>query len=546
MTKTNRTATKPASFLTYASGKRFLLHTGCGVELGDRVTFSVIRGVDKATGKPFTFVKFIKSPAGHKVGMRGNRLLIQTGRHGIPGLANATITYRPEFGGWLVEDGQQPTANANAYTPITKPVANNKSAATKAKRPNNPQGQEPAGGSVIITLSADEARLIRDGLVNLPQDAIVTGLIGRLGAGTEVNDVANHTQENSCSPQDGTPSVETTDFVGVGIKAANNDCALVLNGESSAVLATYPDNHFDSVITDNPYLIGFLAREWDAATTDLTPVFRACFRVLKPGGYLIGFSLPRTQHRVATMIENAGFEIRDTMAWLFAQGFPKGDNLKPGHEAIILARKPFKGSVKQNMKKWGVGVLNIDACRIAFAEDEQGLSQKSSRFAFPARNGQADYHSQPKDDIWVNDKGRWPSNVLGEFSPEYQKFFFCPKPSVRERNYGCEALSPKAYKTNKPHGGGAAARKASEAAGNGNHHPTLKPVELMRWLVRLVTPEGGLVLDPFMGSGTTGVAAVLEGRQFVGIERESDYCEIAKARIAAWAKAPLAAKDVAA
>lgn len=124
MTKINRTTNNTAFFRTYESGKRFLLPTDCGVELGDRVTFSFIRGVDKATGKPFTFVKFSKSPTGHKVGMRGNRLLVQTGRHGIPGHASASLIYRAEFGGWLVEDGQQPTANAAAHTPITKVAAN--------------------------------------------------------------------------------------------------------------------------------------------------------------------------------------------------------------------------------------------------------------------------------------------------------------------------------------------------------------------------------------------------------------------------------------
>lgn len=156
MTKTNRTTNNTASFRTYQSGKRFLLPTGCGVEMGDRVTFSFIRGVDKATGKPFTFVKFTKSLTGHKVGMRGNRLLVQTGRHGIPGLATASLIYRAEFGGWLVEDGQQPTANAAAHTPIIKSAANANTKLAPLPRGRSLVVYEAAGRDVVVYSGEEE------------------------------------------------------------------------------------------------------------------------------------------------------------------------------------------------------------------------------------------------------------------------------------------------------------------------------------------------------------------------------------------------------
>jgi site-specific DNA-methyltransferase (adenine-specific) len=240
--------------------------------------------------------------------------------------------------------------------------------------------------------------------------------------------------------------------------------------------------------------------------------------VLKPGGYLLAFGAPRTVHRLAAAIEDAGFELRDQLVWLYGSGVPKGrlvdgrsSTLKPGYEPILLARTPLKGTHDENEARWGTGRLGIDEARIVTAD---------------------------------NGPGRWPCNVTLSHSPRCQpkrctsacaiglldrsrpkvkpsRFFYCAKASLRERDAGCERLPA----TNMPIYGSGGRRPRR------NTHPTVKPVELMRWLIRLACPPGGVVLDPFAGSGSTGVAALREGRRFIGIERESEFVEIAEARL---------------
>jgi site-specific DNA-methyltransferase (adenine-specific) len=248
----------------------------------------------------------------------------------------------------------------------------------------------------------------------------------------------------------------------------------------------------------------------------------ACKRVLKPGGHVVSFGAPRTVHHLACGIEAAGLELRDTLMWLFGQGFPKSRNLtgpftgwgtalKPAYEPIILARKPLDDSTQHNAERHGTGALHINACR--------------------------------------DDAGRWPPNLLLTHSATCEngrcadgcpvaelgdraRYFYCPKASRGERDAGCQDLERHIIDTFKI---GADNERRARVAPVGNFHPTVKPLELMRWLIRLTTQPGAVIVDPFCGSGSTGCAAVLERRRFIGIERDPRYAQIAHARISHWA-----------
>lgn len=294
-----------------------------------------------------------------------------------------------------------------------------------------------------------------------------------------------------------------------------------------------PDNSIDSVVTDPPYELGFMGKSWDKSGIAFSPaVWQEVLRVLKPGGHLLAFSGSRTYHRMAVAVEDAGFEIRDQIMWIYGSGFPKSKNialsidkgeglsnrgraiptaslyqasdteeknkltsnkvppyeartelskswvgwgtaLKPAHEPIVVARKPLIGTVAENILAYGTGGLNIDGTRVG-----NGTDRASG--------------------------GRWPANVIHDgLDQEWSRFFYCAKASKKDRNEGLDR----------------------------NHHPTVKPTELMRYLCRLVTPPNGTVLDPFMGSGSTGKACVLEGFDFIGIDKTPEYVEIAQQRI---------------
>jgi len=307
--------------------------------------------------------------------------------------------------------------------------------------------------------------------------------------------------------------------------------------------------------------------------------------VLKPGGHLVSFGGTRTYHRLVCGVEDAGFEVRDQIAWMFGSGFPKsrdagdgwGTALKPGYEPVVLARKPLAGTVAANVLDHGTGALNIDGCRIDFRDGADEAETKG-------KNRHADFDSGPREnDVYGEDKraraeqgnydapGRWPANVaLDEDAAamlDEQTGALAPgaHPARRsgrgdEKVYGSGWSSGTAGDRHETESGGAsrffyvakvdtAERHAGLAvpslfAQDGperNDHPTVKPIALMRWLIRLVTPPGGVVLDPFLGSGTTGIAAALEGFPFVGIERDPDYMQIARARIAHWAASPVEA-----
>jgi site-specific DNA-methyltransferase (adenine-specific) len=313
------------------------------------------------------------------------------------------------------------------------------------------------------------------------------------------------------------------------------------------VLRDMAGDSVDSIVTDPPYGLSFMGRKWDYDVPTLE-VWAECLRVLKPGGHLLAFAGTRTQHRMACRIEDGGFEIRDMLAWLYGSGFPKhGNALKPALEPITLARKPLRGSVAANVATHGTGGLNIDGCRVPLIEGEA-----------PAGSGDRRGSAVYAQDEWTRtqmenggnatpDAGRWPANLLHDGSPEVvalfpgegdksaARFFYCSKANRKDRDEGLDGFEVKRT------GGMQATADGSMLTGSGNErttsrdnsHPTVKPTDLMRYLCRLVTPPGGIVLDPFMGSGSTGKAAALEGFGFIGIEREAEYVKIARARISA-------------
>lgn len=329
------------------------------------------------------------------------------------------------------------------------------------------------------------------------------------------------------------------------------------------------------MITDPPYGINFRGLAWDRPSTSETARqgrvapdagyqawcerwARECLRVLRPGGHLVSFSAPRTAHRLASGIEDAGFELRDLLLWLYGQGFPKSKNLtgpwagwgttlKPAYEPILLTRKPLAGRLEDNVHRHGTGALHIDACRLAPAEAPVGPSGGLTNRARPDHPTWERPAPTPADA-----RGRWPTNLLLNHAPDCSarrctqecpigvlgpraRFFYCAKADRRERDAGCEHLRPRTTET---FAIGREAELRATAHPVANHHPTVKPLALMRWLVRLVAPPGGLIVDPFCGSGSTGCAAVLEGMRFLGIERAPAYAAIARARIEHWSDPP--------
>lgn len=425
-----------------------------------------------------------------------------------------------------------------------------------------------------------------------------------------------------------------------------------MQGDNRDTLKTLADNSVDAIVTDPPYGIDFLGKDWDANTGALE-TYKECLRVLKPGGHILAFSAARTYHHLAITLEQAGFEIRDQLMWLYSSGFPKAQDigkaiqkrqgveetntvkggarpsdkmvyryaeeneytetvctspeaqqwagwktaLKPAHEPICMARKPFKGSTIDNVLIHGVGALNIDATRIT-TDDVMISSQKSdsvyANFSPENRENKDGARDGKENEMWQqHEQGRFPSNVIGEVAEEYQKYFYCPKVSRKERHIGFDTtniptdssdyqgssnggnyiekkqniltnadmikemdgyyLDDNGERTDEsnnkiwlPHTKAIYAHGLKEAysqwcemngktpTNTGNNHPTVKPVELMKYLIKLVTPPNSTVLDPFTGSGSTGMAAVELGHTFIGCELDPNYVQIANTRIAAW------------
>ena len=381
--------------------------------------------------------------------------------------------------------------------------------------------------------------------------------------------------------------------------------ARVFLGDCREILRGLADNSVDSVVTDPPYGLGFMGKKWDSTgiAYDVT-VWEECLRVLKPGGHILAFGGSRTFHRMAVAIEDAGFEIRDSIAWISSKTFPKslnvrkaidkagvdgsawegwGTGLKNVVEPIVMGRKPLVGTVAANVLEHGVGGLNIDASRVA-GNVPSVPQPKTGGGIFSGKGGRnGELSSAPS--------GRWPANVIldeysaglldeqsgvltsGALKPHVKKagpnkphvkdfmngtegklntaespansggasrFFYCAKASKRDRNEGLDGLADGVAGSFEGNVAELSGRKIGANPDKPNQpgkntHPTVKPTSLMRYLIKLVTPAGGTVLDPFTGSGSTGKAALLDGYKFVGAELTEEYLPIIEGRLT-WAQ----------
>ena len=351
----------------------------------------------------------------------------------------------------------------------------------------------------------------------------------------------------------------------------------VILGDCLDVMRGMDANSVDAIVTDPPYGLSFMGKDWDHGIPG-EPFWAEALRVAKPGCHLLAFGGTRTHHRLMCAIEDAGWEIRDTLGWIFGSGFPKSHNLKGEHEGwgtalkpawepIILARKPLDGTVAANVLKWGTGAINVDGCRVETGESIAITNGKGF-------GGTSLYEGGENPGERLTGKGRWPANLLhdgseevlelfpqtgpGMFPPKRgdgqvfgksygsdapthktdsgsaARFFYCAKASRKEREIGCWGMPETTFQS------GLAGAIPIDDNGKDrdrfkvkarNHHPTVKPLALMRYLCRLVTPPNGLVLDPFCGSGTTLIAAKQGGFGYIGIDNNSEYCEIARKRV---------------
>ncbi len=311
---------------------------------------------------------------------------------------------------------------------------------------------------------------------------------------------------------------------------------------------------------------GFMGKQWDGGDIAFQPeTWKLCLDLLKPGGHLLCFGIPKQFGFMQVAVAEAGFELRDTILWLFGSGFPKSHNLdggwegwgtalKPAAEFICLARKPFKGTVAQNVQNHGTGALNIDGCRV-MAEPGESLdggrvSTKTEGWDRPWKHDEKAVKAcreRGKENVAKAEQlGRWPANVVHDGSPEVLAAF--PQSAGQQGDVrgtepshtGDENTACYGEFNRVPFGKrgdtGTAARffycaKADSGDRLQSKHPTVKPVDLMAWLVRLVTPPGGTVLDPFAGSGTTGMACIREGFNAILIEREAEYVADIKGRL---------------
>lgn len=272
----------------------------------------------------------------------------------------------------------------------------------------------------------------------------------------------------------------------------------ITTGNSTEVLKQHDDNSIDACITDPPY--GMDMDVWDKNVPP-TELWEQVYRVLKPGAFVLSFCSPQLYHRMAVNIEDAGFEIKDQVMWMMTTKMAKANRLKPAHEPIAVFQKPYEKSVKNNQEVYGVGKINIDVARVPWEkEPPKGWVKGGAMRRTFGREGKTTGTQEEFGTTNANPLGRYPSNIVGEVLPEHQKYFYAPRASRKEK-------------------------------GDGNNHPTVKPVALMEWLVSIYSHPGNTILDPFSGSGTTGVAALNQGRNYLGIDLSEDYNNIAKERL---------------
>jgi len=272
-------------------------------------------------------------------------------------------------------------------------------------------------------------------------------------------------------------------------------------GSCLDVLAEYDDNTFDSCITDPPYGMGMEA--WDH-TVPGKEFWEEINRVLKPGAFCLSFCSPHLYHRLACSIEDATFDIKDQIMWMITTKMPLKNRLKQAHEPIAVAQKSLDGTLKANFEKWGVGLIDTQNTRVPWdGKPPTGWVKGGHQRRTFGKDGKTTGTQKEFGKEDANPKGRYPSNIIWTTFPEHQKYFYAPRVTRKER-------------------------------GEYNNHPTPKPVALMQYLIKIYTPEGGTVLDPFCGSGSTGIAAMLEERNFLGVDLDSDYINIAQRRVEDW------------
>lgn len=307
--------------------------------------------------------------------------------------------------------------------------------------------------------------------------------------------------------------------------------------DSKKAILELEENSIDSIVTDPPYELNFMGKKWDnTGITYDTNFWKECLRVLKPGGFLLSFSHSRTYHRMAVAVEDAGFEIRDQIMWLYGSGFPKSKQLKPAHEPIVMARKPLEGTLKDNVEKWGVGGLFLDNNRLSCGRVPANVitdGNLNNHFPNTKKGGALNKRYEINNHIfgkgWKQTNDKWVS--YGD-SGSAARFFYVAKTTKRDREEGLENYNQEGEYADFLKDKIRADGTYKPASNRKNIHPTVKPTTLMEHLIGLVTPKGGLVLDPFMGSGSTGKAAINKGYSFIGWDLDEEYVNIASARIA--------------